>query len=121
MPTTIPETSRPTTAHINKTKASTLFRATHQIQFFISQATASDSARVQQALAVSDKVYHELSVASDLPPLYRIKDARLSINNCPTSCNLASIPGRVFAFITVRRTTRPGTSCLRMRQSFVRF
>ncbi len=29
---------------------------------------------------------------------------------------LASIPGRVFAFITVRRTTRPGTSCLRMRQ-----
>ncbi len=25
---------------------------------------------------------------------------------------LASIPGRVFAFITVRRTTRPGTSCL---------
>ncbi len=38
-------------------------------------------------------------------------------------CNsgLASIPGRVFAFITVRRTTGPGTSCLRMRQSFVRF
>ncbi len=34
---------------------------------------------------------------------------------------LASIPGRVFAFITVRRTTGPGTSCLRMRQSFVRF
>ena len=32
------------------------------------------------------------------------------------SCVLASIPGRVFAFITVRRTTRPGTSCLRMRQ-----
>ncbi len=31
-------------------------------------------------------------------------------------CTLASIPGRVFAFITVRRTTRPGTSCLRMRQ-----
>ncbi len=29
---------------------------------------------------------------------------------------LASIPGRVFAFITVRRTTRPGISCLRMRQ-----
>ena len=28
---------------------------------------------------------------------------------------LASIPGRVFAFITVRRTTGPGTSCLRMR------
>ncbi len=25
-----------------------------------------------------------------------------------------AIPGRVFAFITVRRTTRPGTSCLRM-------
>ena len=35
--------------------------------------------------------------------------------------DLASIPGRVFAFITVRRTTGPGTSCLRMRQSFVRF
>ncbi len=34
---------------------------------------------------------------------------------------IASIPGRVFAFITVRRTTRPGTSCLRMHQSFVRF
>ena len=34
---------------------------------------------------------------------------------------IASIPGRVFAFITVRRTTGPGTSCLRMRQSFVRF
>ena len=32
---------------------------------------------------------------------------------------LASIPGRVFAFITVRRTTGPGTSCLRMRQIFV--
>ena len=31
---------------------------------------------------------------------------------------LASIPGRVFAFITVRQT---GTSCLRMCQSFVRF
>ena len=29
---------------------------------------------------------------------------------------LASIPGRVFAFITVRRTTGPGTSCLRMRK-----
>ena len=26
--------------------------------------------------------------------------------------DVASIPGRVFAFITVRRTTRPGTSCL---------
>ena len=37
------------------------------------------------------------------------------------SINVASIPGRVFAFITVRRTTGPGTSCLRMRQSFVRF
>ena len=36
------------------------------------------------------------------------------------SCvNLASIPGRVFAFITVRRTTGPGTSCLRMRQIFI--
>ncbi len=35
--------------------------------------------------------------------------------------HVASIPGRVFAFITVRRTTGPGTSCLRMRQSFVRF
>ncbi len=34
---------------------------------------------------------------------------------------LASIPGRVFAFITVRRTTRPGTSCLRMRQIFIVF
>ena len=33
--------------------------------------------------------------------------------------SLASIPGRVFAFITVRRTTRPGTSCLRMRQIFI--
>ena len=32
---------------------------------------------------------------------------------------LASIPGRVFAFITVRRTTGPGTSCLRMRQIFI--
>ncbi|XP_064395990.1 ER degradation-enhancing alpha-mannosidase-like protein 3 isoform X1 [Halichondria panicea] len=31
----------------------------------------------------------------------------------------ASIPGRVFAFITVRRTTGPGTSCLRMRQIFI--
>ena len=28
-----------------------------------------------------NEAYHELSVASDLPPLYRIKDARLSINN----------------------------------------
>ena len=33
--------------------------------------------------------------------------------------DLASIPGRVFAFITVRRTTGPGTSCLRMRQIFI--
>ena len=33
--------------------------------------------------------------------------------------SLASIPGRVFAFITVRRTTGPGTSCLRMRQIFI--
>ena len=33
--------------------------------------------------------------------------------------NIASIPGRVFAFITVRRTTGPGTSCLRMRQIFI--
>ena len=32
---------------------------------------------------------------------------------------LASIPGRVFAFITVRQTTGPGTSCLRMRQIFI--
>ena len=32
-------------------------------------------------------------------------------------CMLASIPGRVFAFITVRQTT--GTSCLRMRQIFI--
>ena len=32
---------------------------------------------------------------------------------------VASIPGRVFAFITVRRTTGPGTSCLRMRQIFI--
>ena len=32
---------------------------------------------------------------------------------------LASIPGRVFAFITVRRTTGPGTSCLRMCQIFI--
>ena len=32
---------------------------------------------------------------------------------------IASIPGRVFAFITVRRTTGPGTSCLRMRQIFI--
>ncbi len=34
---------------------------------------------------------------------------------------LASIPGRAFAFIMVRRTTRPGTSCLRMRQIFIVF
>ncbi len=34
---------------------------------------------------------------------------------------IASIPGRVFAFITVRRTTRPGTSCLRMCQIFIVF
>ncbi len=34
---------------------------------------------------------------------------------------VASIPGRVFAFITVRRTTGPGTSCLRMRQIFIVF
>ncbi len=34
---------------------------------------------------------------------------------------LASIPGRVFAFITVRQTTRPGTSCLRMCQIFIVF
>ncbi len=33
---------------------------------------------------------------------------------------IASIPGRIFAFITIRRTTRPGTSCLRMRQLFER-
>ncbi len=38
-----------------------------------------------------------------------------------TRDTVASIPGRVFAFITVRRTTRPGTSCLRMRQSLARF
>ena len=31
------------------------------------------------------------------------------------------IQGRVFAFIAVRRTTRPGTSCLRMRQIFIVF
>ena len=49
--------------------------------------TPTDSSRVQQALyildrfAVSDEAYHELSVTSDLPPLYRIKEARLSINN----------------------------------------
>ena len=43
---------------------------------------------------------------------------------CSNYCKLhthaltvASIPGQVFAFITVRRTTGPGTSCLRMRQS----
>ena len=34
---------------------------------------------------------------------------------------VASISGRVFAFITVRRTTRPGTSCLHMRQIFIVF
>ena len=36
-----------------------------------------------------------------------------------SAARLASIPGRVFAFITVRRTTGPGTSCLRMRQIFI--
>ena len=36
-----------------------------------------------------------------------------------THSTIASIPGRVFAFITVRRTTGPGTSCLRMRQIFI--
>ena len=52
-----------------------------------SSHTATDSAKVQQALyildrfAVSDEAYHELSSASDLPPLYRIKEARLRINN----------------------------------------
>ena len=41
---------------------------------------------------------------------------------CMCTCTeVASIPGRVFAFITVRRTTGPGTSCLRMCQSFVTF
>ena len=38
-----------------------------------------------------------------------------------THVMVASIPGRVFAFITVRRTTGPGTSCLRMRQIFIVF
>ncbi len=41
--------------------------------------------------------------------------------SCSGEISLASIPGRVFAFITVRRTTRPGTSCLRMLQIFIVF
>ena len=43
----------------------------------------------------------------------------LDDNFCALPSVLASIPGRVFAFITVRRTTGPGTSCLRMRQIFI--
>ncbi len=65
-------------------------------------------------------------------PLSRVLKGQLlslqdSANNCYAMCacismlNLASIPGRVFAFITVRRTTGPGTSCLRMRQIFIVF
>ncbi|XP_064405713.1 uncharacterized protein LOC135350804 isoform X1 [Halichondria panicea] len=135
-PTTIPETSRPTTAHINKGKKvhevsprqvkrklahckssaeqalwfcesfglqpeslelrkqtgspikfNFLSSPSHKPQHQTPALSPNDSARVQQALyvldrfAVSDEAYHELSVASDLPPLYRIKDARLSINN----------------------------------------
>ena len=45
----------------------------------------------------------------------------MCLSVCVSVPAVASIPGRVFAFITVRRTTGPGTSCLRMRQSFVRF
>ena len=46
----------------------------------------------------------------------------MNSDKSPSACVvIASIPGRVFAFITVRRTTRPGTSCLRMRQIFIVF
>ena len=46
-------------------------------------------------------------------------NATLEYLQCPSDLSLASIPGRVFAFIKVRRTTGPGTSCLRMRQIFI--
>ena len=50
-------------------------------------------------------------------PLFPISGFLVLHAHAKTSVSqLASIPGRVFAFITVRRTTGPGTSCLRMRQ-----
>ncbi len=63
------------------------------------------------------------SITLDVLLLYQGYDLNVTINYYTHlhTCILASIPGRVFAFITVRRTTGPGTSCLRMRQSFVRF
>ncbi len=36
-------------------------------------------------------------------------------------CYNDDVSSLVFAFISEGRTTRPGISCLRMRQSFVRF
>ena len=53
-------------------------------------------------------------------PTFPLNDIIL-VTTHTVQCRIASIPGRVFAFITVRRTTRPGTSCLRMRQIFFVF
>ena len=70
------------------------------------------------------KTIEDVIIAADKYQIIRLCENQLltnylSIENAGHL--LASIPGRVFAFITVRRTTGPGTSCLRMRQSFVRF
>lgn len=52
--------------------------------------TEDDYSKVQQMLyivdrfALSDDAYHELSIASNLPPLYRLKQARTALNSSLT-------------------------------------
>ena len=76
------------------------------------------------ARMICSKLHDDYDKPPDIPAFSGVvpkRPRRESLGDALSDVAVASIPGRVFAFITVRRTTGPGTSCLRMRQSFVRF